>query len=254
MSDNTESQGVVGIRRERDASHEIHRFWWLYLPIVLYGARYLIYLFSDASSGLESRLRHEFGLVENLTVVFLVLALFSTLAILVRFNGSLHVTVKVFLILYCLGCIYFAGEEASWGQHWFGWETGEFFDANDQHETNFHNTSVWLDRVPKGILSLLIFIGGIIVPLRLYFKSQRINYRKSGWWIWPTWVCLPVALLATVTTWPSKIEHNTNWQFYFDQAQEVKEFYIAFFILLFIVSLNRRLKKLRQQGVDFSPN
>jgi hypothetical protein len=41
------------------------------------------------------------------------------------------------------------GEETSWGQHYFGWETGGWFESfNDQGETNFHNTERRLAR-PK---------------------------------------------------------------------------------------------------------
>lgn len=39
----------------------------------------------------------------------------------------------------CLAVFLIAMEEASWGQHWFGWGTPEVFAANRQNETNFHN-------------------------------------------------------------------------------------------------------------------
>jgi len=226
---------------------EMHRFWWLYLPILFYGLRYAVGLFTNASTGLESWFRHELGIIENLTFALLVAALFCSVRMIVRFGNSLDPVFKIFLILYSLGCIYFAGEEASWGQHWFAWETGEFFKmVNDQQETNLHNTSVWLDRYPKGIISFLIFTGGIVIPLLFYFKSWEIDYRKRLWWLWPTWVCTPTAFFATITTWPSKVERYTGWNFYFSQAQETKELYIAYFILLFIVSLVLRLPLSRQ--------
>jgi hypothetical protein len=149
--------------------------------------------------------------------------------------------------LYSLGCIYFAGEEASWGQHWFGWETSEFFlGINSQQETNFHNTSFWLDRAPKGIVSFFIFVGGIVVPLLFYFKSWKIDYQKRFWWLWPTLVCTPTAFFATITTWPSKVERLSGWTFYFSQAQETKELYIAYFFLLWIVSLSIRFARSRR--------
>ena len=72
------------------------------------------------------------------------------------------------------------------------------------------------------------------------------------WWLFPTWICLPTAIFASIATWPSKIERATGWTFYFDEAQETKEFYIALFILLFIVSLARRLQHYRATGIEFS--
>ena len=235
-------------------SHELHKFWWLYLPILFFTTRYLVHLFSGPHTGPESWFRNELGIVENLTVLLLVLALCYAISVIFRFRRDLHFIPNMVLVLFCLGCIYFAGEEASWGQHWFGWQTGEYFQqANDQHETNFHNTSVWLDRLPKGIVSLLIFVGGIVIPLLFRYKGLRIDPRKPLWWLWPTWISLPVAIIATVATWPSKIERATGWQFYFDQAQETKEVFIAYFILLYIVSLSIRLNRLRQNNEKFAP-
>ena len=141
--------------------HELARFWWLYLPLAFFAARWAVHTFSDSKNGLESWLRNETGVVENLTVLLLLVSLGVTIRVLYRFHKELHYIPRIFLLLYCLGCVYFAGEEASWGQHWFGWETGDFFHSiNDQQETNFHNTSIYLDRLPKAIVSLLIFIGG----------------------------------------------------------------------------------------------
>lgn len=233
---------------------ELHLFWWLYLPILFFCFRYAAYLFTDAESGLESWLTGELGLIENLTVLLLVLAVICTCLVIFRFGKSLHVTPKIFLVVYCLGCIYFAGEEASWGQHWFGWQTSEYFkEINDQDETNLHNTSIWLDRIPKAIVSLSIFIGGIVVPLYIGFRGKQNNYQARFWWLWPTRICLPTAIIATTVTWPAKIERELDASFYFRLSNEMKEFYIACFFLVFIVSLAIRLYRLNQQGTEFSP-
>jgi len=217
--------------------------------LAFFATRYAIYLFSDMRNGLESWFRDETGVVENLTVLLLLIALGVTVYALCRFGKELHFGLIIFLLVYCLGCIYFAGEEASWGQHWFGWETGDYFlKINDQQETNFHNTSVLLDRLPKAILSLLIFAGGVVAPLIFMWRKRRINYLIRFWWLLPTSICLPSAVIASIATWPSKIERATGLNFYFDQAQEIKELYIAIFILLFVVSLYLRLLRLHRAG------
>ena len=254
MTRSTTTIAAGDFRSRRNAEPEISNLWWLYLPILFFLLRYLVHLISDYVPGLESAFRNELGLVENLTVAILIAALIYTLMTLRRYRHLIGLPMKLFLVFYSLGCIYFAGEEASWGQHWFGWETSEYFRGiNDQQETNFHNTSKWLDRVPKGLISLGIFIGGILVPAWLSYKNRRIDYGKPIWWLWPTSVCLPTAILATIATWPSKIERAIDWKFYFDQAQEMKEFYIALFILLFIVSLARRVQLMQVRGRHFSP-
>ena len=211
------------------------------LPILFFVVRYTVGRTSSGPNTLESWFKHELGIVENLTVIFLVVAAFITIGLLKRLSQFPDSLLKIFLVFYLLGLVYFAGEEASWGQHWFGWETGGvFLEINDQQETNFHNTSEWLDRNPKGIVSFLIFVGGVLLPLLFYFKNWKINYQNRWWWLFPTLVSTPTAIFATIATWPSKIERATDWNFYFSQAQETKELYIAYFFLLFIISLKLR--------------
>ena len=231
---------------------EITRTWYLWLPVGFFVFRYAVSLFTDKYQGLESWFLGELGIVENLTVLLLFLAMLVTLRVLYRYGGDLQGIARLFLWFYSLGCLYFLGEEASWGQHWFGWETGEYFRAiNDQQETNLHNTSKLLDRIPKGIVSLGIFVGGIAIPLYLHRKRLKIDVEQPFWWLFPTWVCLPAALFASAATWPSKIEKHTGLSFYFDQAQETKELYIAFFFLLFALSLWLRLRRMREAGQSF---
>lgn len=57
---------------------DLHSFWWLYLPILFFCCRYAIALFTNATTGVESWFRDEHGIVENLTVLLLVGALFCT--------------------------------------------------------------------------------------------------------------------------------------------------------------------------------
>ena len=233
---------------------ELPLLWWLIFPLGFFILRYSTGMFTDKQRGLESIFLGELGIVENLTVLFLLLAIAMGLRLLIQYRKLFRPFFTFSLVFYCLGCIYFAGEEASWGQHWFKWTTGEYFLAiNDQQETNFHNSSDLLDRVPKSIVSLGIFLGGVVVPITLRRKHLQIDPSKPLWWVLPTWVCLPTAILATIATWPSKIENVTGWVFYFDQAQETKEFYIAYFILIAIASLSVRIQKIKMAGQSYSP-
>ena len=237
-----------------DHRHEIPTRWWLLLPIAFFVLRYAISVFTHKRNGLESWLIGELGLIENLTVLLLVMSILVTIYLIRQYGKDFQLAPRLFLVVFCIGCIYFAGEEASWGQHWFGWETGDYFlTNNDQRETNLHNTSVLLDRLPKALVSLSIFIGGVIIPLYCRRKLLKIDCKKPLWWLFPTWICLPTALIATTATWPSKIERFTGTVFYFDQAQEMKEIYIAYFFLLFIVSLGRRLQYYQTNNIKFSP-
>ena len=86
------------------------------------------------------------------------------------------------LIAWCgamfAGGIYLAGEEASWGQHYFGWSTSDqWSQVNDQQETNLHNTSHLLDQLPRAVLQAGIVIAGIVWPFVLLYKPQFLPRR-----------------------------------------------------------------------------
>jgi len=66
-----------------------------------------------------------------------------------------------------LGTIFFAGEEISWGQSYWGWETPSWWRENISRETNFHNTQEGntnrLQSTHLGIFFLLVML--VIAPL-----------------------------------------------------------------------------------------
>ena len=80
MSDKAISPGTASYR------HELHSFWWLHLPILFFGLRYAVSLFTNASTGVESWFRHELGIIENLTVALLAAELFCALNMIIRYG------------------------------------------------------------------------------------------------------------------------------------------------------------------------
>ncbi len=79
------------------------------------------------------------------------------------------------------GLLFFmgAGEEVSWGQRIFGWESGEFFmENNKQFETNFHNLVVGELHLAKtlfgSVLTTIILLYLVVLPL-LYPRVAWIN-------------------------------------------------------------------------------
>ena len=58
-------------------------------------------------------------------------------------------------IIGALSCLYIAGEEMSWGQHFFHWNTPEYWaEVNRQEETNLHNTYAVFEKWPRAILEV----------------------------------------------------------------------------------------------------
>lgn len=204
------------------------------LPFVWYGV-----------AGNDRMLKGEAGIIENLTVLFLIVAIGFCIASYRR-AGRLDLSLyqKAWLVLLMLGSAYFALEEISYGQHLFGWGTAEYWkELNDQDETNLHNVHWAFDQLPRNLLTLGILIGGVILPL--YRHVRKIELQESGrfYWQWPTMDCVTIGLLVIlIRPVLSAVEVDII------NTGETKENFFALFILLYCLSLYFRLgQKLREQ-------
>jgi len=80
----------------------------------------------------------------------------------------------VSLLLFTGLCIFAAGEELSWGQRLFNWESTDFFKYNNaQKETNLHNLVLW----GKSI-NLLVFSRFLMVLLIFYLLVLPFLYNR----------------------------------------------------------------------------
>lgn len=185
----------------------------------------------------------ELGVVELATpaVLFLGIAFgFSALRYRQYLPGRLA---RVWIAMLTLGCVYFAGEELSWGQHVFGWGTPEYFaKVNDQQETNIHNISSWFDQKPRLLLELWVLIGGVIYPL-VWCRLRSPSRRQS--WFWPTLVCVPSAALAILVRLPERLK---SWLELSTLPLEIRysesqEYYFALFLAVYLASAWARLRR-----------
>jgi len=220
---------------------DLPKFVWLLLPIVIaampYVARF-ISLDSDRYMFTES------GVIENITVISLLVAIIATYLFLksvVRFK-----ILKIWMVIFLLGSIYYAGEEISWGQHYFGWATPESWtNVNDQQETNLHNTAAIFDQIPRTLLSIAALIGGVLIPLFRRFKNHLPNKDSLLDWVFPTYVCLPAALLSLFVSWHEKFYKliDINIPVVLDiRAGETKECLLALFMMMYALSIWYRNK------------
>jgi len=150
----------------------------------------------------------------------------------------------VWVLLTALACLYFAGEEISWGQQLFKWETPESINTiNDQNETNLHNTSSWLDQKPRLLLEICVLIGGIVLPVWRY--CRKIDYSPKHWqyWFWPVAVCFPAAVLTILVKLPERLKDFFDYLLFENNLRysELQEFYFALFLFLYIYSIYKRL-------------
>lgn len=199
-------------------------------------------------------MRSETGVVEILTVLFLLVAVAAGLRLFALRRRVAWTHFPVFALLMAAGCFFFAGEEASWGQHWLGFAPPEVIAArNDQGEFNLHNDPFFekvLDQLPRGLLTVAALVGGVLAPLwlrRRRAQGERIDFATASprGWIWPTFVCFPAALFAVTISLPEKLFEATRGEVPYlleISAGETKEFCLALFLMVYLVTLARELR------------
>ena len=144
-------------------------------------------------------------------------------------------------IVSVLSCLYIAGEEISWGQKFFRWDTPEFWkEVNRQHETNLHNLSRSFDQTPRAVLEYSIAIGGLLVPLAAAF-DPRVRANRFSLFL-PATALMPAAI-GTVAFKLVQALHARGAFRGFD-VLEVIETYLCFFMLAYLLVFARRLREL----------
>jgi len=195
----------------------------------------------------------------------------------------------------------------------FQWTTPETWrQLNPQQETNLHNVHALFDQLPRALLTLAAFVGGIVVPLYRRRAAKRPSARqhlnqpapeqateqtapraaaqhlnqpapeqatgqtalratqgrlsrllseddRNAWpyWLWPTWVCLPVSVLVLVASpFDGLVESfgdaAPDWLYM--KGGELKECLLALFITIYVVSLHRRLRAAAAPSAPSSPS
>ena len=195
--------------------------------------------------------RSEFGVIENLTVFFLLLAISVSVRTYREAPAELPHSVRLILVLWALGCLYFVGEELSWGQHFLGWQTPNSWQVlNNQNETNVHNIKGIVGEItgqlPRNALTLFAIGGGIVAPIVFRLANIRFDPNEGcQYWLWPTATCLPTAFLAVNVTAPRKIVKQLDLALpseLMTRLGEVKECLLALFLLLYVLSILSRVR------------
>jgi hypothetical protein len=142
-----------------------------------------------------------------------------------------------------LMCLYIAGEEMSWGQHLFHWNTPEYWAAvNRQQETNLHNTWAIFEKTPRSILEAGIFIGGLGVPLAAILLPWLRACRASLFL--PAGALVPTALGVLIFKLIDRLQQGAFVPTILGRPSETIETYLYFFILAYLIVYARRIKQL----------
>jgi len=224
-------------------------WWWVGIPAaMLFLTLYAYFNSADLMALLIRRDEHPDGggISENGILVVLLPGIIAGIAILLHHRDRLPQWLVGWLLGVTLACVYFAGEEASWGQHYFRWMTPEAVQSlNDQRETNLHNTSSWLDQKPRAVVELLMVFGALLVPLIRRFRP-RAFWAGHDWsrWFWPTAVGIPSVIAFLFSLVVGLIAKKTGRvDLHQLGSNELREFYIALYLSTYLLSLWYRLRQ-----------
>ena len=204
--------------------------------------------------------KHEVGVQDFATPILLVPAIIFSLVSLRRRQQLPAKWLTVWLGLVTLGAVFFCGEECSWGQNYLHWVTPEgWSEINKQHETNLHNTSNLFNHVPRALLSMAAWCC-VVAPCVLYRQRQQWKPGTSPWaWFWPTAAVVPTALVASLVDIPQKFHGQylkdvteATWygELFLDgRHSEMKEYFLAMFMLMYLWSFATRLGSLNEMDL-----
>ena len=238
------------MRLSESTPADLPRWSWLYLPLA-FAAAQVITRGLDAGQGFYFRLfEGEIGVVELGTFAVLLPAIVMALMTYRSITGFGERWLGWWLLLFALGCLYFAGEEISWGQDFVGWKSPEFFQTkNLQKETNLHNLGLGVDRIPKFLVAVVLTVVGLILPI--VRRARGVAWTpESGrlYWLLPTGVGTCAVGLAIAFRVAERIKtwFDLEAKPFFDiNLKESHEFFLALFFALYMASLYVRLRSNR---------
>lgn len=189
--------------------------WLFWLPIVAT----LIVIMLQFNRDIFRFLLQEDGPVEWLSAIAFVL--FLAVALIMLFAG---------------------GEEVSWGQRIFGWETPrELIEVNDQGETNLHNIGIVLQ-----LTNLAMLLTGLYGSIA-YIANRKLRFASR--WDQGDFLFVPPFFLATYFL-PififriARITAFTESNFTLNRLGEWAEMVVAVGLLLFFWFILRRVTSL----------
>jgi hypothetical protein len=213
---------------------------WLWIPLLGFAGQILIEIFAR----LNFRLWwvSEDGPLELLQFAILMIALIFALLTLRQPAARRFPWLVAWLGLAILCCIFVGGEEISWGQWFFHWQTPDVWARiNDQDETNLHNTSSWLDQKPRLMLELGTAVGGLLIPLLRKTRPQWLPTKFTI--IYPNnHVIVDAAIYAGIKLAQSFANHIFHVSL-FQRSSEVEELYMYYFVLLYLIGMKARLTR-----------
>ena len=221
--------------------HRLPKLYWLVLPLLWMAFQFVIEVTLPTKD--LDWIHSEYGLHENIQFVLIASATFLAGRSFLQLDRKTLPWLAVWFGLAALCCFFVSGEEISWGQTYLRWQTpGYWYHVNNQHETNLHNSTKWLNQKPRILLETGVITGGLIIPALRRFKPSLLPARAAV-------ICPPSILTVTAGCYcliqfiSTFGKHVLHYEF-FNRPNEVEELYLYYFVLLYMVVLRGRLKDL----------
>lgn len=183
----------------------------------------------------------EDGFAETVQIFFYSIALVLGLIIAVRQWRRGEKLIAFLYLVLCFGLLFLIGEELSWGQRLFGWESSATFaDFNKQQETNLHNiygvgsTFKWVQ--------LVVGAYGTILPLVVLRWNVPDRFEELAASIIPHYSLILYFLpLFIWRIFRNLVEVPDDLYFVVAEYNEVLELVLAIGLFLFMIFQIRRL-------------
>jgi hypothetical protein len=160
--------------------------WLFWLPLIATLVIFAVQINRD----IFRFLLQEDGPAEWLSAIaFILTGLISFRIAVGRFKAG-HTWQAWLFVAVALVMLFAGGEEISWGQRIFGWETPqELIDVNDQGETNLHNIGIVLQ-----LTNLAMFLTGLYGTIA-YVANRNLRFARR--WDQGDYLFVPPFFLAT---------------------------------------------------------
>lgn len=236
------SQSPAAYRAE---TRRVPSFWWVVLPVAVPLAL-VTYAFLEPAAYRTYLQGEDAGILEFLHALLPLAAAAIAVRLLVMPKIRRDPLIAAWLGLFVVGGVYLGGEEASWGQHYFGWATPEgWSQINKQQETNLHNTSFFFDRLPRIVVTVGILVGGLVLPVLKLRGSRLIPARFD--FVVPPLALTVLALVFAVgeiygglSEYVPAVEAVTKFR-----PGEMQENFIVAFLFFYMIFLWRRALSVR---------
>jgi hypothetical protein len=218
-------------------------WWWLGVPVFV--AVFVLSIYKLAPDWYQRYVLPEgYGILEISHFLMPLFGLFIAASLLLMPFVRARPFVFTVALIGALSCLYIAGEEMSWGQHIFNWNTPEYWViVNRQGETNLHNTYAIFEKTPRSILEAGIFVGGLLMPLAAIFLPWLRACRASLFF--PADALIPTALGALAfKVLDRSHQGGGSAAGILQRPSETIETYLFFFILAYLIVYARRIKQL----------